>query len=178
MRFKKVKGFEKYEVGYDGSVWSTDYNHTGTRQQIKTCKDKDGYRVVWFVINGKRYKKRVARLVAIAFRPNPKNKPQVNHKDRIRDNDHADNLEWVTSQENTIHGWENGREVSQNVIDGSRERFTGANNPKAKVNEATVLSIRRLRSKGKSLKDIAERHDISVAQVSSIATGKSWASIN
>jgi len=64
IKFKKVKGFEKYEIGYDGSVWSTDYNHTGERKQMRTYKDKDGYRVVWFVVDGNRYKKRVSRLVA------------------------------------------------------------------------------------------------------------------
>lgn len=36
----------------------------------------------------------------------------------------------------------------------------------AELNEAVVLSIRRLRAKGDSLKSIAERHSLSVSQVS------------
>lgn len=48
----------------------------------------------------KYYHRRVARLVAQAFIPNPDDKPEVNHIDHVRDHDHVDNLEWVTSVEN------------------------------------------------------------------------------
>ena len=42
----------------------------------------------------------IHRLVAIHFIPNPKNKPEVNHKDENPLNNYIDNLEWFTSREN------------------------------------------------------------------------------
>jgi hypothetical protein len=128
------------------------------------------------VVEGKRYKRIIHRMVAKLFVDNPENKPQVNHKNGIRSDNWFDNLEWVTSRENTIHGYRvNGRRHSAKQLILSKERFSGVNNPKSKLNEAQVLSIKRLRAKGLLLKDIAERHDISIAQVSAIINNKFWA---
>lgn len=46
--------------------------------------------------------------------------------------------------------------------------------PNAKLSETDILSIRRLRRSGWSLKDIAERHGITASNVSYICAGKSW----
>ncbi len=59
-------------------------------------------------IKNKRKICKVHRLVALAFIPNPDNKPQVNHKDGNKTNNHINNLEWVTHQENVQHAWDTG----------------------------------------------------------------------
>lgn len=70
--------------------------------------DSHGYRAVELCINNNRYTVGVHRLVALAFIPNPENKPEVNHKDRNRSNNNVDNLEWVTQSENVAHAYRNG----------------------------------------------------------------------
>lgn len=68
-----------------------------------------GYLYVNLYTGRKRATKRVHRLVAEAFVSNPENKPQVNHIDEDKENNTAENLEWVTCKENCNHGTRNKR---------------------------------------------------------------------
>jgi formate dehydrogenase assembly factor FdhD len=67
-----------------------------------------GYKSVVMTINGKQYTALVHRLVAQAFIPNPKNLPQVNHKDGNKSNNRVENLEWCTPKENAQHALRTG----------------------------------------------------------------------
>ena len=48
----------------------------------------------------------LSKIGAIAFIPNPENKPQVNHKNGIRTDNKVKNLEWVTCSENLKHSFD------------------------------------------------------------------------
>lgn len=68
-----------------------------------------GYLYVTFTDkNNKTVNKRVNRIVAEIFIPNPENKPEVNHKNTIKTNNFFLNLEWNTSLENTTNIFKNG----------------------------------------------------------------------
>ena len=67
-----------------------------TRNIAQTCDKSDGY--LKCKLNGKRYKHH--RLVALQFIPNPENKREVDHINRIRNDNHISNLRWVTPAEN------------------------------------------------------------------------------
>lgn len=47
--------------------------------------------------------KRLHRMIAQVFIPNPDNKPCVNHKNWIKHDNRVENLEWMTVSENTKH---------------------------------------------------------------------------
>lgn len=175
MRTHKYRAWDKdYEVGSDGSVWSLSFNNTGIRKRLRTYLDIHGYPYV-FLQFGKRRKKMVHRMVAELFLIKPSHKHQVNHKNRIRNDNRLDNLEWVTSQENTIHGWRNGRKFPPETIIKMKELFSGENNPKAKLNRDKVGLIRILRNNfGWTLKAISKEYGISQSQVSSISNGRCW----
>lgn len=71
---------------------------------IKTHNDKDEYQIFSFYVNGKRVDKKIHRLVAEAFIPNPNKLPFVNHKNEIKCDNKVDNLEWCTKTYNTNYG--------------------------------------------------------------------------
>lgn len=56
------------------------------------------------------------RLVAQAYIPNPLNKKEVNHLDGNKQNNHVDNLEWVTSAENKQHALTHGLRTFKHVF--------------------------------------------------------------
>lgn len=66
------------------------------KQQI----DRYGYLYVHFRVNGKCVYRKVHRIIASCFLPNPDNLPQVNHRDCNRSNNCADNLEWCDASYN------------------------------------------------------------------------------
>lgn len=66
------------------------------------------YLIVSGYRDGKQTVQYVHRLVAETFVPNPEDKPCVNHVNGNTRDNRADNLEWVTYQENSLHAIEMG----------------------------------------------------------------------
>lgn len=100
---KEIIGFERYIIDIDGLIYDTKRNKL-VCQWIDTV---GYYQCVLRGSDGKKYYKRVHRLVANTFIPNPNNLPQVNHKDGNKLNNNINNLEWCTNSENTQHGYDN-----------------------------------------------------------------------
>lgn len=98
--WKDVKGYEGiYQVSNLGRIKSLKNNKIR-----KNVKDKIGYERIMLSKNNKIKLHYIHRLVAEAFIPNPNNLPQVNHKDEIKSNNIANNLEWCTQEYNNIYG--------------------------------------------------------------------------
>ena len=94
--WKDIEGFENYQV----SSWGRVRSSNGI---LKLYKNKKGYLKVGLMKGGKCCKKRVNRLVAIAFISNPYDAPFVDHIDGNKENNSITNLRWVTDEENRSH---------------------------------------------------------------------------
>ena len=90
----------KYQISTFGNVRRVYKNKT---KEIVTFETEKGYKRATLHFKGRTYYIKVHRLVALAFIPNPDNKPQINHKDGNKLNNCVDNLEWVTDLENKQH---------------------------------------------------------------------------
>lgn len=103
-QWKDIAGFDGlYQVSNWGSV--KRLGRTERMLKPRMCK---GYETVCLCKNGIRHNRRINRLVALAFIPNPENKPEVNHKDGNKRNNAAYNLEWNTASENQRHARSTG----------------------------------------------------------------------
>ena len=164
-KWKIVEGFSKYLISNKGRV-----------KNIIELKDLKFYSCRGYekieLVNDNNMKKKVFvhRLVAQAFIPNPKNKPQVNHKDGNKTNNTVKNLEWCTPKENVAHSIKTG------LTDFSRTNYRkgeGASN--SKMIDEDVKQLRVMYDTGEfSLKELSAYFDISIPTVWAIVKRKSW----
>lgn len=146
--FKWIKGYEGfYEISNLGNVRSTSYK--GTRI-LKPAKTGNGYLNVILCINQVREHKLIHRLVAEAFIDNPNNYDTVNHKDKNKLNNKVENLEWLTSIDNSKYS------------------------QKGQLIEEQVRLIPKLIEEGYTQMDIANLFKTSRRTIQWILQGKHW----
>lgn len=78
-----------------------------TKYIKKFYLDENGYLRVNIQFGKVKKKPGLHQLVAMTFIPNPESKPEVNHKDCNKLNNHWTNLEWLTREEHRKHTTEN-----------------------------------------------------------------------
>ena len=118
------KDVPDYEGLYEVSDLGRIRNKKGLIKK-QFLSDK-GYLKVELYKNGKSKKLRVHRLVAQAFIENQFNKNEVNHKNGIKIDNFVDNLEWMTTQENLQHAFENGlkyKKISDEDVKFIKENY-------------------------------------------------------
>ena len=111
--WKDIEGYEGYyqisNMGRVRSVERTIITKNGVarrykKKQMKIFHDGGGYCFVVLSKEGECKKKKVHRLVALAFIPNPEGKEEINHKNEKKDDNRVENLEWMTRKENVNYG--------------------------------------------------------------------------
>ena len=106
MNFVRITNYPNYVIHPCGTILRIYHHHT---RELKHCKVK-GYFKVNLCKGGKGKTFLVHRLLAIAFIPNPENKPYVDHTRGKHMGNSLDNLRWVTQQEN-MDGFRTNRPV-------------------------------------------------------------------
>ena len=166
------KWFKGYEGIYQGSNKGRARSFfRGKCRLLKPTPSHRGYLGICLYTYDKKTKKqrkktfRLNRLIAELFVPNPENKPEVHHKDNDKTNNAADNLEWVTGEENRAYAHKDGRYLK------------GEKNPTAKLTEDDVRWIRKHYKATDPVfgnEALSKRFKVSEVTITNIVTFRSW----
>lgn len=160
----RVKALERVYKQRNGLTGRDNYR-TYPEQMMYVEVDKDGYLKTRLSKDGKQKKFLIHRLVALTFIPNPENKPEVNHKSGVKDDNRVDNLEWMTTSENQQHAHDN------KLYQCAR----GENSGNAKLTELQVREIHAL-SKDKAIpvETLALKYSVKSNTIYRILNGIRW----
>jgi hypothetical protein len=153
-KIRKIPGYRNYWASTQGKIYLKDFD--GSLIPIKKSLNNGYYKVHLRIHKGIQVRRRVGVLVALAWIPNPENKPEVNHIDLDKTNDRKSNLEWMTQKENIQHAWSNG----------ACESHRGQNHYKAKLTDIQVQEIRDLRLRyNLTYRELGRRYKVTSANI-------------
>jgi len=164
--WKDVVGFEGlYQVSNLGKVKTipSKKRYRPSQSGDRSFQIHFGYCVINLFKDNKSHYKRVHRLVAEAFIPNPNKKPCVNHINGIKTDNRIENLEWCTHSENEIHSYN----ILGKNLKGIKKSFKNGVNVKCKK----VLCVEK-NIIFNSIKDAANGLNLQRANITAQIKGK------
>lgn len=168
--WRVIPSHPKYEVSRDGRVRRRAAGRGARPGHVLSLQEhKSGYLYAHLWGQSKRAACRVHRLVAEAWiGPIPEGH-EINHLDGDRANNHADNLEIVTTSENVRHSY---------AVLGRDPAVYGERHPNAKLTARDVRRMRRMwpdwRRQGLTQAELGEVFGVSDSVVSRIVNGAAW----
>jgi len=106
--------------------------------------------------------RKVHRLEAIAFLPNPENLPQVNHIDGVKINNYISNLEWTNNSLNQLHAYKLGL----------NKQKSGEQHHNSKLSDLQVIEIKSKHLNGKSAYSLAKIFNVSAVTIGRVVKNK------
>jgi len=170
IEYRTIPNYPGYQVGSDGSVWSSwrscgsgkPWAPVGKWKKLKPWVDEDGYHS-FRLKNSKGYwAVRCHRLVLMMFIGGCPKGMVAAHNDGNPANNCVDNLRWDTQAGN----------VADKVLHGTAQR--GERHGMAKLTIELVLQIRRRRSGGESYASLASTFGVSQHTIEAIVTRRLW----
>lgn len=164
MKLTPILGYEgRYSAAKNGRIYTHKF-----KRFLNPYKDKQGYLKIDLI--NKSFT--LHRIIAKAFIPNPKNKPEVNHKNGIKADNKVSNLEWVTARENVMHAFKTGLRKKEVYIKAAREN--------GKIMRAfsmkQVNEIKKEYSCGNiTMKNLSKKHRAGIATIYRIIRNKTYA---
>lgn len=157
-----IEGYEGlYQISTFGRV--KRFYGNGKTKILKPWVNRQGY-LIFDLCKGAKSKHCPAhQLVAKTFIPNPDNKPEPNHEDGNKMNNHVSNLQWSTRSENVKHSFEMGLQPK------------GEAHHSAKITDEQREEIRRIAIKGDhefGFNALAGKYKISSASIAEIVNGR------
>lgn len=173
--WKDVFGYENaYQISNLGRLKSLERKVKTKGDAFRVKKEKtvklkfnrfNGYLFHQLSINGIKKNFHIHRLVALAFIPKIENKPEVNHIDGNKSNNHISNLEWCTKSENMSHSYKTNL----------HKPTKGSINGMAKLTEEIVFQIKNeYHNEGVTVRSLAISHNVADSCISRIVHGKRW----
>ena len=161
-QWRTVPDYEDYQCSNFGRVKSFKW---GKQKILKPTLTVDGYLRVELHQNTRRKNIGIGRLVAICFLPNPDLKPEVDHIDTHKFNNHVSNLRWVTSAENIQAAFDTGLMKAQRGDERYNSSVTNAQAEYIRLNPDNLTGAA-----------LAKKFGVSQVTVSQIQLGKNYKS--
>lgn len=152
--WKTIPSCPKYEASSDGQIRSKRF-----LRSLKGSENSCGYLRVQ--IGSSSNKKFIHRLIAETFLPLVAGKSVVNHKNGLKHDNAAKNLEWVTQSENDLHKYRTGLGES---IKGQSHHNAALDNEKVKA----------ILSSSQSNAELAKKYSVSPRTIRDVRNRKTW----
>ena len=155
------KDFHGYKVSNMGNI----LNKKG---RMLKMSDNRGYRIASIEINGSYKNIGVHRIVASLFVCGESDRAnQVNHRNTLRHDNRAVNLEWVSPKENMLHS-----------IMESSNRITGETHPMSKLSDSQRFEILEMLYLGTfTLKEISAKYGVDKTLIGHVKHKRVWKKI-
>lgn len=185
--WKPIQEFDGYDVSNFGRVrsWRITKRLGNKRGSVSVRRHiprlmkpnipKAGYPVVGIgrtMKNNNGRSRSIHRLVALAFLPNPENKPSVNHLTGLKSDNRLDGLAWATRIEQARHAWATGLHkrdrfaVSKKMVEARKDY--------REVPDVMVRMVRVMLADGISQGQIRRWSGLKAATIQSIAVGRTY----